>query len=236
MSRSYDKTQASEEFTRWSRSYDRSVLQWLLFGPSHRAILARIRARFGDEPIRLLDVGCGTGVFATEVRRERPEAQVVGVDLTSGMLERGRERWRRHAEHVQPVQGDSERLPFATGSFDVVACSNSFHHYPHQGRAVAEMGRVLRPGGVLILVDGYRDDPYGWFIYDLCVATVEGDVHHASRRGVRALMEAAGFGEIRQKVHYGFAPFLLTEATAGPSQDPEARAEERAGSLVGSHA
>jgi SAM-dependent methyltransferase len=156
---------------------------------------------------------------------------VVGVDLTAGMLERGRDRWRALAGPVSPVQGDSERLPFAGGAFDVVTCSNSFHHYPHQGRAVAEMRRVLAPGGALLLVDGYRDDPYGWFIYDVCVATVEGHVHHASRKRVRRLMAEAGFAEVRQKVHYGLAPFLLTEAVVGAPEGVAGRRPPAAGGL-----
>lgn len=214
----YDKSEATREFTRWSESYDRCVLQWLLFGPSHRAILRRIQAAYGDRPIRVLDVGCGTGQFAEKMRQALPNARIVGVDLVEGMLSKGLARWREHAGHVSPVQGDSERLPFADGSFDVVTCANSFHHYPHQDRAVKEMKRVLRPGGRLILVDGYRDAPYGWFIYDVCVASVEGNVHHASRRRVRDLMDTARFGRVEQTVHRGFAPFLLSEAVnAGPS-------------------
>jgi ubiquinone/menaquinone biosynthesis C-methylase UbiE len=213
----YDKQQATHEFTRWSENYDRCILQWLLFGPAHRAILRRIKARFGDRPLKVLDVGCGTGVFASRIRYALPKAKVWGVDLVAGMLEKGRERWRRHAGFVTPVQGDSERLPFAGGAFDVVTCANSFHHYPHQERAVAEMHRVLRPEGRLLLVDGYRDRPWGWFIYDVCVAGVEGAVHHASARRVRELMARAGFGEVAQKVHRGFAPFLLTEAVARPA-------------------
>ena len=75
----------------------------------------------------------------------------------SGMLAKGQPRWKRLAGQVLPVQGDSERLPFATGSFDFVTCTNSFHHYPRQNRAVVEMHRVLRPGGRLLIIDGYRD-------------------------------------------------------------------------------
>src|SRR5438105_2724357 len=128
----YDKQQAAHEFARWSESYDRCVLQWLLFGPSHRALVRRMKAVSGDRPVRVLDVGCGTGVFAARVRQELPSARVWGVDLVAEMLRKGAPRWRRHAEAVQPVQGDSERLPFADGSFDFVTCANSFHHYPHQ--------------------------------------------------------------------------------------------------------
>ncbi len=210
----YDKSQATHEFVRWSESYDRCILQWLLFGPSHRALITRIGAVAGGRPIRVLDVGCGTGVFASRVRAALPQAQVWGIDLVSDMLTRGSERWRRHAAHVLPVQADSERLPFATGSFDVVTCANSFHHYPSQDRAVAEMHRVLRPGGRLMLIDGYRDAPWGWFIYDVCVAGVEGAVHHASARRVRELFAQAGLRAIAQRVHRGPAPFLFTEAVA----------------------
>lgn len=212
----YDKGQAAHEFTKWSESYDRCILQWLLFGPSHRAIIKRIRQRLGERPVRILDVGCGTGVFAARIREAVPQAKVWGIDLVAGMLAGGAARWRHHAGHVVPVQGDSERLPFATASFDVVTCANSFHHYPHQDRAVVEMHRVLRPGGRLMLIDGYRDAPWGWFIYDVCVAGVEGEVHHASARRFRELFARAGLMEVTQKVYRSPAPFLFTEATAAP--------------------
>jgi ubiquinone/menaquinone biosynthesis C-methylase UbiE len=150
-----------------------------------------------------------------------PRADVWGVDLVRGMLDKGLARWRQHASNVTPIQGDSERLPFASGAFDVVTCANSFHHYPHQDRAVAEMHRVLRPGGRLLLIDGYRDRPWGWFIYDVCVAGVEGAVHHASAKRFRELVSAAGFRETVQKLHHGPAPFLLTDAVARPQIGPD---------------
>lgn len=210
----YDRDQATHEFIRWSESYDRSILQWLLFGPSHRALIRRIRAVVGDQPARILDVGCGTGVFAARIREAVPEAKVWGVDLVSDMLTKGSARWRNHSAHVQPIQADSERLPFAAGSFDIVTCANSFHHYPHQAQAVAEMHRVLRPGGRLMIIDGYRDALWGWFIYDVCVAGVEGDVHHASARRFRDLFTQAGLRAVAQTIHRNPAPFLLTEAVA----------------------
>src|SRR5437667_9989572 len=106
----YDKHQATHEFAQWSKSYDRSILQWLLFGPSHRALIRRIKAVAGDRPVRVLDVGCGTGVFAERVRQALPMARVWGVDLVADMLNRGAPRWRRHAGLVQALQGDRERL------------------------------------------------------------------------------------------------------------------------------
>jgi SAM-dependent methyltransferase len=211
---SYDKAQATREFSRWSAGYDRSVLQWLLFGPAHRAIINRLRTRSGDRPMSILDVGCGTGVFAGRIAAALPRATIWGVDLVAGMLTGGRERWQALHGQAVPVQGDSERLPFADWTFDVVTCANSFHHYPHQDRAVAEMYRVLRPGGRLFLLDGCRDSLWGWFIYDFCVPAVEGEVQHASAREFRALFQGAGFTQMTQTVFHGPAPFLLTEGAA----------------------
>ncbi len=75
----------------------------------------------------------GPGVFASKVRAALPRVEVCGVDLVSEMLRKGQPRWRLHPGHVFPVQGDSERLPFGSGSFDIVTCANSFHHYPASG-------------------------------------------------------------------------------------------------------
>jgi ubiquinone/menaquinone biosynthesis C-methylase UbiE len=208
---SYTKDEAHVEFTRWSKSYDRSILQTLLFGPSRKALLKRIREQKLESP-RILDIGCGTGQFPELLFHEVPGSKIWALDLVRGMLEGGNERWNHYGSRVVPVQGDSENLPFETGTFDILTCANSFHHYPNQAKAVAEMCRVLKPGGCLMLIDGYRDAPWGWFIYDLCVATVEGNVHHASAREIQAMMGSAGFGKVDQFRHRGPAPFLLTLA------------------------
>jgi len=210
----YNTALAKNEFAKWSGSYDKSILQFLLFGPSHRAILRRLKTQFGDRPFKVLDVGCGTGVLAERMRSALPNAAIWGVDLSSGMLDKGRGRFQAYSGRIQPIQGDSERLPFANGSFDIVTCCNSFHHYPRQDRAVAEMRRVLSPGGRLLLIDGYRDNPWGHLIYDVCVARVEGEVHHCSSRRFRDLCNASGLVDLTQKIFRGLAPFLLTEATA----------------------
>jgi ubiquinone/menaquinone biosynthesis C-methylase UbiE len=210
----YHKDQATQEFMRWSESYDRCILQWLIFGPSHRVLIHRIRAVVGNRPARILDVGCGTGLFVSRLRLALPQVEVLGVDLVAEMLGKGQSRWRSQRDHVLPVQGDSERLPFASGTFDIVTCSNSFHHYPHQDRAIAEMARVLRAGGHLMVVDGYRDSFWGWLIFDVCVASVEGEVHHASARRFRELMTQVGLQAIAQRPYHGLAPFLLTEGIA----------------------
>ena len=77
---------------------------------------------------------------------------------------------------------------------------------------------MLKPGGRRMSIDGYRDAPWGWLIYDVCVAGIEGSVHHASSRDMRELFNHAGLRAVAQRVFRGPAPFLLTEAVgAEPS-------------------
>lgn len=216
----YTKEEAHVEFTRWSKSYDRSILQTLLFGPSRRALLKKIQELKIEAP-KVLDIGCGTGQFAEVLFHEVAGAKVWGLDLVRGMLQGGNGRWAHYNQRIQPVQGDSERLPFADGSFDILTCANSFHHYPNQQAAISEMKRVLKPGGALMLIDGYRDAIWGWFIYDVCVAGVEGNVHHASAKEIHGMMSTAGFGCIEQIRHRGAAPFLLTVARPLKGEVPQ---------------
>ncbi len=201
---------ALAEFDRWSRSYDRSVLQRFFFGPSHDLLLNNFR----PEDQRILDIGCGTGLFAVRALERFSDARVWGFDLSSKMLEHSSVRGRSH-HRLHLVRGDSGKLPFRDNSFDVITCSHSFHHYPDQQAAVAEMYRVLRPGGRLMIVDGDRDHWWGWFIFDVVVTLAEGAVHHCSARRFRELYRQAGFGQVRHLHRGGPAPFVLTigEAT-----------------------
>ena len=210
---SYTKEESLTEFDSWSKSYDDSLLQWLLFVPAHDYMIGEM----GDaesRPIRLLDIGCGTGTFARRVLKEHRTAEVWGVDFSRKMIAAGAHHNQACESRMRLVQADSESLPMADNTFDVVTCSNSFHHYPNQKSAVTEMHRVLRPGGRLLIVDGYRDRLWGRFIFDVCVVAVEGAVHHASARRFRELFNGAGFTGVRQQARLGLAPFLLTVGTA----------------------
>ncbi len=211
---------AMAQFDGWSGTYDRSILQRLFFGPSHRRILDLVEVDGG----RILDVGCGTGRFAVEVLQRFPRTQVWGLDLSTRMLNQGISRCLPWTDRIHLVRGDSERLPFADDLFDLVTCSHSFHHYPNQGWVVAEMHRVLRPAGRLMIIDGYRDRWWGWFLFDVIVTCAEGRVHHCSARQFRRLLRAAGFGQVRQQFRRGFLPFVLTigraDKPAGQAAQP----------------
>lgn len=211
------KAQAKDEFRSWSRSYDRSVLQFLLFDPSHKLIVEELGASdvlANGHEAHILDIGCGTGKLLHRLVARHDKARVFGIDLSESML-RAAQPHVVCQQRVHMSVADSEHLPFATGAFDFVTCSNSFHHYPNQPAALAEMRRVLKPGGELFLTDGYRDNWFGWLIYDLAVTRCEGgNVHHASAEELREMFVACGFEEVRQQIVRFPAPFVLTSGRA----------------------
>ena len=207
---SYDTADAKAEFDRWSAGYDRSLLQRLFFEPSHRMLLEAL----GPADHRVLDIGCGTGVFATLVLQQFPGAQVWGLDLSDGMLRHSQERRAAAGGRLHLVQGDSQRLPFSDDTFDVVTCTHSFHHYPRQDRVAAEMHRVLRPGGRLLIIDGDRDRLWGRLLFDVFVVLMEGPVRHLTSGAFRELYRQAGFANIEQQRRGGPLPFLLTTGQA----------------------
>jgi SAM-dependent methyltransferase len=97
---------------------------------------------------RVLDVACGTGVVARLAAQAVGErGSVVGVDLNDGMLDVA----RAQAAAIDWQRGDAEALPLADGAFDLVVCQQGLQFFPRRGAALAEMRRVLAPGGRLAL-------------------------------------------------------------------------------------
>jgi ubiquinone/menaquinone biosynthesis C-methylase UbiE len=212
------KSQAMREFEAWAGTYDRSLLNRFLFGPSYRMFFEELWAWRGgsSEPFELLDVGCGTGTFDAMLAGSPLPARVVGLDYSPAMchVADGKARRAGVSDRLRYVAADSEHLPFADSSFDVVTCSNSFHHYPHQAEVIREFRRVLRPEGRLMLIDGFRDNIIGWVAFDVIITAVEKHVFHAPWSTIQTYFESAGFRDIRRRKFNFWMPALLTVGTA----------------------
>jgi SAM-dependent methyltransferase len=97
------------------------------------------------EPRRVLEVGCGMGNFAERLARET-SAEVVATDLSQRMVELARERG------LDARVADVQALPFADGEFDCAVANAMLYHVEDPDRALAELARVLAPGGRLVAV------------------------------------------------------------------------------------
>ena len=102
----------------------------------------------GDE--RALDAACGAGALAFALAPHVRE--VVGVDIVPELLEQGRQR-AGEVENVEFVEGDATKLPFARGSFDLAGTLRSLHHIERPELVLAELTRVTRLGGRILVVD-----------------------------------------------------------------------------------
>jgi len=128
-----------------ARSYNVVVMPALR--EIYRSMIDRYLPLAGIEEGKLLvDVGCGAGHATALVGRRFPGLRLVGVDLSGEMLARAK-REARDAPNVGLVRADAMRLPLADASCDVAVSLASIKHWPDRARGVAEMFRVLRPGG-----------------------------------------------------------------------------------------
>lgn len=108
----------------------------------------------------LLEIGCGMGTDL--VQFARGGARVTGLDYTPRSVEITRRRFALYGLEGRFVVGDAEHLAFPDASFDVVYSNGVLHHTPDVGRAVAELRRVLRPGGVAKVMLYHRASLYYW--------------------------------------------------------------------------
>jgi SAM-dependent methyltransferase len=145
-----------------ARLYDSEAVRWLLDGELHpggERLTLRLAQLAGiTRGTRVLDVACGTGTTARLLARECAAA-TVGVDLGVQAIERARREARADglAERARFVHGDAEALPLPDASFDVALSECSLCTFPDKPRALAELARVVRPGGIAAIADVTAD-------------------------------------------------------------------------------
>jgi ubiquinone/menaquinone biosynthesis C-methylase UbiE len=138
-----DSTRVRHEYDELSAVYDRRWRRYV--DRTIAGTLRRVAIQAGES---ILDVGCGTGALLDRVAA----AKRTGVDLSLAMLARARVR-----DCGCLVAGDAQRLPFCDSTFDVAVSTSSFHFWPAPSLALAEIHRVLRPRGRLVVTDWCDD-------------------------------------------------------------------------------
>ena len=169
-------------------------------------------------PLRVLDLGMGTGTLAVWLKQQRPELDVTGIDPDPEILAQARAKVRAAGVEIGIVEAGADALPFADGAFDAVVSTLVFHHLttPLKRRALAEVARVLRPGGELHIGDWGKPRGLVQEALFLQARVFDGfDVTDANRRGLLPEMcEQAGLtrAEVRGERRTAFGTLALYRA------------------------
>jgi demethylmenaquinone methyltransferase/2-methoxy-6-polyprenyl-1,4-benzoquinol methylase/phosphoethanolamine N-methyltransferase len=180
---------------RWARLYDlgTTILSFGRMAALHRRILELAGIRSGE---RILDVGCGPGRLAILAGTAvGPAGEACGIDPAPEMIELARRKAARAGVKARFEVGVIEAPPFPRDHFDVVLSSLMLHHVPDEvkRRGLAEIHRVLKPGGRLVAVD-FGATPREGIGHLLCVLGLRTGWDHAEH--LRAMLGAAGFDAV----------------------------------------
>ena len=167
----------------------------------------------GDQ---VLDIAGGTGDLAMAFAKQvGPTGRVFHTDINEAMLSTGRDRLLNHGLVLPTLVCDAEKLPFADGHFDLVSVAFGLRNMTHKDQALAEMCRVLKPGGKLMVLEFSKvakplEKVYDWYSFKVLPRMgqlVAGDADsyrylaesirmHPGQQELKALMKNAGFGHV----------------------------------------
>ena len=182
--------------------YDRIWGRWL--GPWDRAIAGVIGSDIAA--LRILDVGCATGRLL-QVLASAGATALAGADLAPRILDVAAQKLAQADVHADLQPADAEdRLPWDDSTFDAVTLTGVLHHFFRPMDALAEIRRVLRPGGRLLVADPSFFTPLRqvlntWFRF----RPHDGDYHFYSATGAAKLLVSAGFRITRaERIPFGY--------------------------------
>ena len=175
--------------------------------------VAAANVRDGDQ---VLDIAAGTGDLARAfARKVGSQGIVVHTDINEAMLKRGRDRLIDEGLVLPTVLCDAELLPFATGRFDVVSVAFGLRNMTHKDKALAEMNRVLKEGGRLLVLEFSKvaaplSKAYDWYSFTfmpMMGKLIAGDADsyrylaesirmHPDQATLKAMMQASGFAHV----------------------------------------
>lgn len=172
------------------------LVRWLGFEQTRQDLIEQAKVETNHY---VLDVGCGTGTLAVQLKRQYPALDIVGIDPDPKALRRAQAKARRGAVSVKFDRGFADELPYEDGVFDRVFSSFMFHHLDEQDRekTMHEVLRVLKPGGSFHLLDFVSGNQASHgFLHRFLHSHAE--LKHNSDAGLLQSMSRAGFTESKK--------------------------------------
>ena len=193
------------------------VMNDVMSGGLHRAWKAyTVMVANVGESSKVLDIAGGTGDLALAfAKKVGKTGQVVHTDINEAMLRVGRDRLVNAGVHLPTMVCDAEKLPYADGAFDVVTVAFGLRNMTHKDKALAEMCRVLKPRGKLLVLEFSKvaqplQKAYDWYSFQVLPklgSMIAGDAQsyqylaesirmHPDQQTLKTMMQAQGFGHV----------------------------------------
>ena len=164
------------------------------------------------ENINFLDIGCGTGWAIGQVANLiNDKGEFYGVDLSPKMIEKAKENFH-DKNNFHFIEANSESIPLDDNMFDIIICTNSFHHYLHPDKAMKEIHRLLKASGKIYILDPTADTLFIKLIDKIIKMLESAHVKMYSTEEFKELMTNAGLNYLEsktihgEKVHIGISP------------------------------
>jgi len=171
-----------------------------------RAAQGKVLSLLNIQPnVHFLDIGCGTGwAVGRAANLVNGKGLFYGVDLSPKMIEKAKSNFSGK-DNFRFLQANSESIPLEDRFFDIIICTNSFHHYLHPDKALKEMHRLLKNGGKLYILDPLADS---WLVkfWDILAKLKEPEhVRMYSTKEFQQLFEQAGlkYSSVKTSWHQG---------------------------------
>ena len=195
MSKYYTGKRAQHYNTRWHAFTSRTLAETLAV--IDVTTLRSVPERLGRCP-RVLDVACGTGILLNQLLAQVPWVEAYGLDASADMLAQARatlqDQPHVHLEQLKIGKGKSVNLPYAHETFDLITCTNALHDMLEPVALLAALGKLLAPGGQLVVEDfAPREPRFFWATFEWLLQRIEGNsVHAYTLTEAQSLCEQAG--------------------------------------------
>ncbi|MDB5341964.1 MAG: Ubiquinone [Schlesneria sp.] len=178
-------------------------------------LLTKLRLKSAARPIQILDAGTGTAQIPLELMSRGIDAAVTATDLAEQMLIVAQQNVNAagFAKSIRLVLADCKQLPDANGAYDVVMSNSIVHHIPEPLQVLAELWRILKPGGLLFIRDLMRPDDQATL--DGLVQTYAGTSNSHQQQMFRDSLHAAlTVDEVRELLKQVGIPVTSVQATS----------------------
>ncbi len=191
-------------YDRWSRFYDLVDSAPLLSGRQREWKRLAVEDLNMSDGHRVLDIGTGSGEILPIIAEKAPDAEIVGVDISKGMLEVASERTRNY-ENIKLMRENVSSLSFPDNYFDSAIASFAMTTFPDPLAALKEAVRVVRPGGRIVVLDTGKPEKGAARITHRMmtpVARVFGRTH-IDRDIMELAAQVEGIKRLKERRHYG---------------------------------